>query len=116
MLLFPPLLYAATWLHLVEGSGGENIYLDLDSVRQTAPGIIEVQRKIEQDSTSDILTRLSDIEVNCEKKGIRLLGEIVYDKTGAHRSVQVDSTFHAVAPDDMNETLLEFVCSLKKTG
>lgn len=100
-LFFMPLLAgAADWLHFMEDSNGDVIYVDMESIKFISEHTAEVATKTGSKGAAGIST----VELDCETSRLRVMkGPDTKDKK-----------WRAVDPDGMDELLLEFVCSLKK--
>jgi hypothetical protein len=106
---------SADWLNYVEGKGGDMVYVDMDSIKSTSANTIRVLKKVEYDGSSGIASVLSEIEMDCKNSMMRYLKETTYFKDGKSRSALKDEGFRKVTIEDDDESLLELVCSLKKS-
>ena len=101
-LFFMPLLAgAADWLHFMEDSNGDVIYVDMESIKFISEHTAEVATKTGSKGAAGI----SIVELDCKTSRIRVT-------KGSDSSE--DKKWRAVDPDGMDELLMEFVCSLKK--
>lgn len=121
LLIFTSLLFltgraeSADWLNYVEGKGGEMVYVDMESIRSTSENTIKVLKKIEPAEGSAIVSILSEIEIDCKNSMIRYLKETTNFKNGKSRSVLKSEWFQNVTIEDDDESLMELVCSLKRS-
>jgi len=100
LFLMPIQANAADWLHFMEDSNGDVIYVDMESIKFTSEHTAEVATKTESKGAAGIST----VELDCKTSRLRVMkGPDTKDKK-----------WRAVDPDGMDELLLEFVCSLKK--
>ena len=121
LLIFTSLLFltgraqSADWLNYVEGKGGEMVYVDMESIKSTSENTIRVLKKVEPAGSSIIVSVLSEIEMDCKNSMIRYLKETTYFKNGKSSSISKSEWFRNVTIEDDDESLMELVCSLKKS-
>jgi hypothetical protein len=115
-ILFPPLSEGADWLHFIQNKGGENRYIDIETIKQTSPHTFEAVQKVEPHNSPDTAYILSRLEVDCSGRRIRVLEETVYTAQGEARKTGGHGEFKEVRANDVEESLLELLCSLKKTA
>jgi len=104
------------WMYLIENGKGDKCYIDIDSIKRTSPGMMQVVRKIESDKSQKVSSLVSYLEVDCEGSRIKSIKETTNFNDGEVTTVQGKNEFQPVESDDIEESLVEFVCSLKKTG
>lgn len=98
----------------MQNNKGDNYYVDLDSIKHTSSETVRISKRVEfKDSSGYFL--VSDIELDCEEKRIRVLKETYHDKNGEVKTTQKNEKWQYVNAEDIDELLLEFICSLKKT-
>lgn len=102
------------WLFFIQGEKGDNRYIDLDSISKMSADTFRVTRKIEFDDSPGVASLVSNLKIDCKDRRIRLLNETIYFKKGTAHTKEGDGQFKDVNPEDMEELLLELVCSLKK--
>ena len=115
LLFFSVPAESADWLNYVEGKGGDMVYVDMDSIKTTSANTINVLKKVEPAGTTAVASVVSEIEVDCANSMIRYLKETTRFKGGRSKSVSRDETFRKVTVEDDDESLMELVCSLKKS-
>ncbi len=103
LLLMPVLAGAADWLHFMEDSNGDVVYIDIESIKYTSEHTAEVATKTESKGGDG--NRISTVELACNTGRLRVI-------KGSDSAE--DEQWHAVDPAGMDELLMEFVCSLKK--
>lgn len=106
---------SADWLNYVEGKGGDMVYVDMESIKSTFWNKIKVLKKVEPAGSSSIASVLSAIEMDCKNSMIRYLKETTYFKNGKSMRVSKNEKFRKVTIEDDDESLMELVCSLKKS-
>jgi len=106
--------YCTDWLYFIESGAGDKHYIDMDSLKRSPESIVSVKRKIESGDSSKLAYVISDIEMDCEKEKIRKLSEKAYGPDGMTKSVKNISDWQAINPEDIDESLYELACSLKK--
>lgn len=94
---------------------GDSYFIDLESIRQTSSGTTRLLRKVEPGDTSKYSSIVSEMEIDCKENRTRVLKETRLSDKGVSSSVIRDDKWQNVRPEDMNELLLEIVCSLRKT-
>ncbi len=104
---------AADWEYFMENERGDKYYLDLDSIEPSSSGTVKMFQKIEPLASEKAAYLVSNIEMDCTEKRIRLLEETSYARTGESRVTRRNETWKNVKDDDIEELLLELVCSLK---
>lgn len=102
------------WEYFMQNDKGDNYYIDLDSIKYSSSDIVRILKKIEPENSSAYSAMISEIEMDCKDKKIRLLKETLYSKTGEAQTVQKNEKWQSVNTEDIDELLLELVCSLKK--
>ena len=115
LLLSPSMSRGADWEHLMRDNKGDSYFIDLESIRQTPSGTTRLLRKVEPGDTSKHSRIVSEMEIDCKEKRTRVLKETRLSDKGVSSSVNMDEKWQDVLPEDMNELLLEIVCSLRKT-
>jgi hypothetical protein len=85
---------AANWLYLIENGKGDKCYLDIDSIKRTSTDTMQVVRKIEPHKSEEVSSLVS--------------------QNGESRTIKGKPQFQGAGPEDIEESLVEFVCSLKK--
>jgi predicted secreted acid phosphatase len=106
---------SSDWLNYVEDKGGDMFYVDMESIKSTSANTIRVLKKVEPAGSSGIASVLSEIEMDCKNSMMRYLKETTYFTDGKSRSASKDEKFHKVTIEDDDESLLELICSLKKS-
>ena len=114
--LLSPLSEGADWLHFIQNERGENRYIDVDTITQTSPHTLEVVQKVEPLNSPDISYILSRLEIDCSGRRIKVMEETIHEAKGEVRTIRVNGDSKEVRPDDLEESLLELLCSLKKSG
>ena len=104
----------ANWLYFIEDDKGDKFYIDIDSIQRVSPDTVRVSRKIEHKPSSKIVSLVGDVEMDCKLNRIRILKETANYKNGKSGTVKGHSNFKKVTTADIEEALLELVCSLKK--
>jgi len=104
----------ADWLHFVDSMQGDRCYIDVDSIERTAPDTMKVIRKVEPEHSQDIASLVSSLEMDCKGSRIKSIEETTYFKNGTTQTSRGNNQFRKINPDDLDEALLELVCSLKK--
>ena len=104
----------ADWLHFVDSMQGDRCYIDVDSIERTAPDTMRVIRKVEPEHSQDIDSLVSSLEMDCKGSRIKSIEETTYFKNGTTQTSRGNNQFRKINPDDLDEALLELVCSLKK--
>ena len=121
LLIFIALLFfsvpaeSADWLNYVEGKGGDMVYVDMESIKSTSANMITVLKKVEPAGTTAVAAIVSEIEVDCTNSMIRYLKETTLFKGGRSKSSSKNEKFRKVTVEDDDESLMELVCSLKKS-
>lgn len=105
---------SADWLNYVEGKDGDMVYVDMESIRSTSSGTITVTKKVEPASKS-ISSITSKIEMDCRNYKIRYLEETTRLKSGKSKTAAKNEEFRKVTIEDEDESLMELICSLKKS-
>ena len=103
LLLMPGLAGAADWLHFMEDSNGDVVYMDMESIDYTSEHTAKVATKTE--SKGAVVKSISTVELDCKTSLIRV--------TKGYKNSK-DKNWHAVDPDGMDDLLMEFICSHKK--
>jgi len=99
----------------MQDNKGDSFYVDLESIKHVAPGTVRILRKVEPKDQSGYASIVSEIEMKCDEKRMRILEEKSYDKSGSGKTTQKDGEWLAVNPEGTDDLLLELVCSLKKS-
>lgn len=108
--------YGEEWLYYIESPGGDNYYMDVDSIKRVSEDIVRVTEKVVfHDTASRLSMRINELELDCGKKKIRGLQSLNTDQNGKKETANPESGWQDVRPDDMQDSLFEIVCSLKKT-
>jgi len=115
LFLSPSISRGADWEHLMRDNKGDSYFIDLESIRQTSSGTTRLLRKVEPGDTSKYSSIVSEMEIDCKENRTRVLKETRLSDKGVSSSVIRDDKWQNVRPEDMNELLLEIVCSLRKT-
>ena len=121
LLIFTAVLFisvpseSADWLNYVEGKSGEIVSVDMDSIKPTSANTIMVVKKVEPAGSSDLISVTSEIEMDCKGSMIRYLKEVTRFKKGKAKSISMNEVFRKVTIEDEDESLMELVCSLKKS-
>jgi hypothetical protein len=115
LLIYAIIAEGADWLNLIQNEKGENQYIDIDSIEKASDHTFRVVRKTEFNDPSSPDYIVSHLELDCEKNRVKLLEETSYDKNGAAKTTKGNGQYKDVGPDDIDESLMELVCSLKKT-
>lgn len=108
--------YCTDWLYFIESGAGDKHYIDLDSLKRSPESIVSFKRKIETGNSSKLSYVINDIDVDCKKEKIRMLSEKVYGPDGLTKTTKITSTWNAINPDGIDESLYELTCSLKKNS
>ncbi len=115
LILTPCVSQGADWLYYIQNSKGDKYYIDIDSIKRVSPDNVRVDRKIEPFASSTFSHVVSHVELDCKERRIKLLTKDTYYKNGEIRTTQGDDSWQQGKPEDMDESLLELVCSLKKS-
>jgi hypothetical protein len=115
LLFTSPLTEGANWLYFLENERGDKYYIDVDSIQYTSSHTVRVFRKVEPGDSSQISSLSSDIEMDCKGSRIKILEETSYLPNGKTKISRKNTTFQKVTAEDIEESLLELVCSLKKS-
>ena len=115
VLSFAVSVESADWLNYVEGKGGDMVYVDMESLKPTSANTIMIVKKVEPAGTTAIASVVSEIEIDCVNSMIRYIKETTRFKGGRSKSSSSNETFRKVTIEDDDESLMELVCSLKKT-
>ena len=115
LLFTSPLTEGANWLYFLENERGDKYYIDVDSIQYTSSHTVRVFRKVEPGDSSQISSLSSDIEMDCKGSRIKILEETSYLLNGKTKISRKNTTFQKVTAEDIEESLLELVCSLKKS-
>lgn len=105
----------AEWMYFMENSKGDNYYVDLDSIEPSSPDTFRLQKKTEPADQSKYVSLVSEAELDCKGGKIRVLKETSYDKKGKVTEDEKNSAWQNAGDDNINELLMEFICSLKKS-
>ena len=116
LLISPLMTEGADWLYFIEDGKGDKFYIDMDSIRQIKPHLFSLLKKVEPGDSPDISYVVSSIVMDCEGGRLKLLKETVYLKNGKSRAGRIDREFRKITEEDIDESLMELVCSLKKAG
>ncbi len=116
LLISPLMTEGADWLYFIEDGKGDKFYIDMDSIRQIKPHLFSLLKKVEPADSPDISYVVSSIVMDCEGGRLKLLKETVYLKNGKSRAGRIDREFRKITEEDIDESLMELVCSLKKSG
>ncbi len=100
----------------MQNNEGDNYYVDLDSIKQTTSNNYRILQKVEPKASSSYSYVISKLEMDCKEKKIRLLKVTSYDSKDQGRIIKKNNKWKTVSPEDIDELLLELVCSLKKAG
>lgn len=66
--------YEEEWLYYIESPGGDNYYIDVDSIKQLPGDTVRVTEKIVfNDTASPLSMRIDDVELDCGRKKMRVL-------------------------------------------
>ncbi|GBD95923.1 hypothetical protein BMS3Abin06_00803 [bacterium BMS3Abin06] len=114
LFLLPTLTEGANWLYFIENERGDKFYIEMDSIRHTSHDTVRLLKKVEPGNSSKISSLVSDIELDCKGSRIKFLKETTYFKDGKTRTKRKNEKFQKVTAEDIEESLLELVCSLKK--
>jgi hypothetical protein len=115
LLLGPSLTEGAEWLYFIENKAGDKYYIDMDSLKRTSSHTVRLLQKIEPAHAPQISSLVSDIEIDCSGSRIKTLQETTYYRSGKTKTSRKDEDFRKITGTDIEESLLELVCSLKKT-
>ena len=107
---------SSDWLNYVEGKGGTLVYVDIESIKSTSADTIRILKKVEPAGSSEIASVLSEIEIDCRNSMIRYLKETTHFRDGKSESTSKNEEFRKVMVEDDDESLMELVCSLKKSN
>ncbi len=104
----------ADWLSFLENDNGDKLFVDMDSIRRTSPDTVRLQKKVVPGGSSDIDALVSDIVMDCKRRQIKYLTETTHFKNGKTAAHAQGRGFRQITGKDIDESLLELVCSLKK--
>ncbi len=107
---------AEDWLYFIENNEGDKFYIDVDSIQQLSPQQLRLKQKIEPWNSPDVLSLGSDLEIDCDGRRIRSLSDTTFFKDGKAITSNEKNQFRTVTVHDLEESLMELVCSLKKTA
>lgn len=113
--LTPVVAQGEDWLFFIQNNKGDKYYIDVDSIKRVSPVNVRVDRKIEPFASSTFFHVVSNIELDCKERRIKLLTKATFYKNGEIRTTQGDEIWQQGKSEDMDESLLELVCSLKKS-
>lgn len=114
VLLLSAVTEGADWLHLIQNERGESQYIDIESIEKVADKTFHVTRMTEFNDPSAPHDIVSHLELDCGKYRIKLLEETSHDKNGDAKTTKGNGQYTNISPDDIDESLMELVCSLKK--
>lgn len=114
LFLLSTLTEGANWLYFIENERGDKFYIEMDSIRHTPHNTVRLLKKVEPGNSSEISSLVSDIELDCKGSRIKFLNETTYFKNGKTGTNRKNGKFQKVTAEDIEESLLELVCSLKK--
>ena len=114
LFLMSTITEGANWLYFIENERGDKFYIDMESIRHTSRDTIRVLKKVEPGNSSKISSLVSDIELDCKGSRIKFLKGTIYFKDGKTGTNRKNGKFQKVTAEDIEESLLELVCSLKK--
>ncbi len=100
----------------MQNNEGDNYYVDLDSIKATSSNTFRILQKVEPKASARQSHVISKLEMDCKANSIRLLKVTSFDSNGKGRILKKNNKWRDVSPEDIEELLLELVCSLKKTG
>jgi len=106
---------SANWLNYVEGKGGDMVYVDMDSIKSMSADTIRIFKKVEPAGSSEIVSVLSEIELDCKNSMMRYLKDTTYLRNGESSTASKNEKFRKVTIEDDDESLMELICSLKKS-
>ena len=114
LFLFSTLTEGVNWLYFMENERGDKFYIEMDSIRHTSHNTVRILKKVEPGNSPEISSLVSDLELDCKGSRIKSLKEITYFKNGKTKIIRGNKKFQKVTAEDIEESLLELVCSLKK--
>jgi hypothetical protein len=103
------------WLIYFESERGSKSYIDMDSIKQTSHYTTRVLKKVEPGNPSEISSLVSEAVIDCKNNRIKYLKETAYLNNGETEIRPKNDRFQKVTAEDIDESLLELVCSLKKS-
>jgi hypothetical protein len=114
LLLGATLSEGADWLYFIENRGGDKLYIDMESIQRTSSHRLTLKKKVEPANSADISSLISEIEMDCKDGRIKLLTNTTYFINGKIATGRGNGEFQKITDKDIDESLLELVCSLKK--
>ena len=116
LLLVSGITGASNWTEIT-GTGEETKYfLDKDSIRHLASGLVRVWSQIkykhsdEADPEKEIIQYL---EFDCNKKKARVLQKDIYYSNGEYDYSGESFTWQYITPDTLLETTFDYLCNRK---
>jgi hypothetical protein len=103
------------WMYFMQNNEGDNYYVDLESIKHSASDTVRLQKKTEPANPSEYVYLVSDVELDCKGGRIRVLKETAYEKNGKDAIAEKNSAWQNAGADNIDELLMEFICSLKKS-
>ncbi len=115
--LFSPVVTAnaADWLNLIQNENGDNHFIDMASITMTPGGNVSVREKVTPGTPSAAEYFISTLEVNCKQSSIRNIIKTIHYKKGKIETVQGTQGFKKIKDDEIGGSMLELICSLKKS-
>lgn len=116
--LAPNSASAAEWVMVAQSVGSKvAFYVDVSQIRINSAGYRVYWRKIEYatpkpDSGKFVKEAMFRAEADCTDRRSRGLTLVYYYTNGSNRSWSATGDWEYVAPESMNESELDFVCSL----
>lgn len=104
----------ADWVYFIQNINGDKYYIDVESIQRVTPEIVRVSRKIEP-AASEYSHTVSSMELDCSNRKVRLIQTVSYMKNGEVRTTADEGKWLEIRSDDMEDTLLELACSLKRS-
>ena len=115
LLFFSVSSESSDWLNYVESKNGDMSYIDMESIKPASAKTIRVLKKVEPAGASKITSVVNEIEMDCKNSMMRYLKETTFFKNGKSRSALKHEKFRKITIEDDDESLMELICSLKKS-
>ena len=116
MLLVSGMAGAANWTEITVTGKETEYFLDKDSIRHLASGLIRVWTQVKfshsdkADSEKEIIQYL---EFDCNKKRVRVLQKDIYYSDGEYDYSGESFTWQYITPDTLLETTFDYLCKRK---
>ncbi len=103
-----------SWEYFMQNSRGDNYYVDLDTIEHSSSDTVRIAKKVIPKQPSHFSSLVSSLDLDCKEKGIKVLKETVTNNDGNVQTFDGTERQLSVHTEDVDELLLEFICSLKR--